>query len=112
MTGQFDLKYWPSMGELTQVIADDAAQAAPSPQDPLTAAGTEGARAGLADSFRTFFAALEESSIRNCGFLPGVFELTDRSVAIFMSCALGLGLDEVVDSAYMKRLRQRVRERT
>jgi hypothetical protein len=111
ITGQFDLKYWPSLGELVQAIADDAAQAAPLPHDSLTEAGTEGARAALADSFGAFFAALEESSTRNYGFLPGAFELTDRSVAILMSCALGLGPDKVVDSAYVKRLRQRVRER-
>lgn len=111
ISGQFDLKYWPSLSELVQAIADDAAQAAPLPHDSWTEAGTEGVRAGLADSFKAFFVALEESSTRNYGFLPSAFELTDRSVAILMSCALGLDPDKVVDSAYVKRLRQRVRER-
>lgn len=111
ISGQFDLKYWPSLSELVQAIADDAAQATPLPHDPLTEAGTEGIRAGLADSFRAFFVGLEKSSTRNYGFLPSAFELTDRSVAILMSCALGLGPDKVVDSTYVKRLRQRVRER-
>lgn len=111
MTGQFDLKYWPSLGDLAQAIADDAAKAAPLPHDPVTEAGTEGNRAGLADSFRAFFVALEESSARSYGFLPSAFELTDRSMAILMSCALGLGPDKVVDSTYVKRLRQRQRER-
>lgn len=111
ITGQFDLKYWPSLGELVQAIAKDAAQAAPLPHDPVTEAGTEGIRAGLADSFRAFFVVLEESSTRNYGFLPSAFELTDRSVAILMSCALGLSPDKVVDSTYVKRLRQRRRER-
>lgn len=111
IAGQFDLKYWPLLSELVQAIADDAAQAAPLPHDLVTAAGTEGVRAGLADSFRAFFVALEESSARHYGFLPSAFEITDRSVAILMSCALGLDPDKVVDSAYVKRLRQRLRER-
>lgn len=111
ITGQFDLKYWPSLSELAQAIADDAAQAIPLAHDPVTEAGTEGVRAGLADSFRAFFVALEESSARHYGFLPSAFEITDRSVAILMSCALGLEPNKVVDSAYVKRLRQRVRER-
>jgi len=106
---QFDLKYWPSLADLVQAIADDAAQAEPVPHDPVTKAGTEGSRAALADSFRAFFAALEQVSTRNFGFLPSSFELTDRSIAILMSCALGRGADEVVDSNYVKGLRQRQR---
>lgn len=111
LTGQFDLKYWPSLSEVVQAIADDAAQATPTPHDPVTHAGTEGSRASLADSFKAFFASLEESTMRNYGFLPNNFELTDRSVASLMSCALGLGPDDAVDSTYVKRMRQRQRER-
>ena len=111
ITGRFDLKYWPSLGALVQAIADDADHAAPLPHDPVTEAGTAGNRAGLADTFRAFFVALEESSARNHGLLPSEFELTDRSTAILVSCALGLGPDKVVDSTYVKRLRQRQREK-
>lgn len=66
-------------------------------------------RASLVDSFKAFFVALEESSMRNYGFLPSTFELTDRNVASLMSCALGLDPDKVVDSTYVKGLRQRQR---
>lgn len=111
ITGRFDLKYWPSLGALVQAIADDAEHAVPLPHDPVTEAGTAGNRAGLADTFRAFFVALEESSARNHGLLPSEFELTDRSTAILVSCALGLGPDKVVDSTYVKRLRQRQREK-
>lgn len=110
ITYQFDLKYWPSLSEVVQAIADDAACAVPLPHDPVTEAGTEGPRAALADSFRAFFVALEEGNARNYGFLPLDFELTDRSVAALVSCALNLGPEEVVDSGYVKRLRQRQRE--
>jgi hypothetical protein len=110
ITGQFDLKYWPSVSEFVQVIADDAARATPKPHDAVTAAGTEGPRAGLVGTFKAFFVALEDSSERNYGLLPRAFELTDGSVASLMSCALGLDPDDV-DSDYVKRLRQRQRER-
>lgn len=111
LTGQFDLKYWPPLSAVAQAIADDAARAAPLPHDALTAAGTEGPRASLADTFRAFFVAVDEQSSRNFGFLPHSFELSDRCVASLLSCALGLGPDEAVDAPYVKRLRQRQRER-
>ena len=64
-----------------------------------------------ADTFRAFFVAIDEQSSRNFGFLPHSFELSDRCVASLLSCALGLGPDEAVDAPYVKRLRQRQRER-
>lgn len=109
---QFDLKYWPSLSAVSQAIADDAARAAPCPHDALTDAGTEGPRASLADTFKAFFVAVEGESSRNFGVLPYSFELTDRSVASLLSCALGLDSDEMVDAPYVKRLRQRQRERS
>ncbi|KNZ33001.1 MAG: hypothetical protein AD742_08505 [Methylibium sp. NZG] len=112
MTGQFDLKYWPSLGAVIQAIADDAARAAPSPHDALTEAATEGPRAGLADTFRAFFVAIEEGTGRGFGYLPRSFDLTDRSVASLLSCALGLAAEQAVDAPYVKRLRQRQRERS
>lgn len=111
LTGQFDLKYWPPLSAVAQALADDAARAAPLPHDALTAAGTEGPRASLADTFRAFFVAVDEQSSRNFGFLPHSFELSDRCVASLLSCALGLGPDQAVDAPYVKRLRQRQRER-
>lgn len=110
MRYQFDLKYWPSLSNCIQAIADDAAVATPRPHDAVTNAGTEGSRASLADSFKAFFVALDESNSRNHGFLPSRFEVTDRSMASLMSCALGLGPNETVDSSYVKRLRQRQRD--
>ena len=112
ITGQFDLKYWPSIGEVLRALADDAARAKPVPHDAVTEAGTEGNRSALADTFKAFFVALEEVSAAHYGFIPRGFELTDRSVASLLSCSLGLGLDETVDSAYVKRLRQRQREKS
>lgn len=109
ITHQFDLKYWPSLSDLAQAIADDAARTEPKAHDAVTDAGTEAARAGLADSFKAFYVALEDSTTRKHGFLPNTFELTDRSTAILMSCALGLDAEQTVGADFVKRLRQRER---
>jgi hypothetical protein len=106
---QFDLKYWPSLSELAVALAEDAAAAVPQPHDAVTDAGTEGLRPSLADSFKAFYVTLEESMARNHGFLPDTFELTDRSTAILVSCALGLDAEQTVDAGFVKRLRQRQR---
>jgi hypothetical protein len=111
LAGQFDLKYWPSLSAVVDAIAEDAARAVPVAHDPVTEAGTEGPRASRADTFRAFFVALDEQKQRGFGYLPNSFELTDRSVATLLSCALDFGEGETVDAQYVKRLRQRARER-
>lgn len=108
LTARFDLRYWPSLPEFAQAIAEDAAKADPQATHTWTEAGT-GSRAALVGTFNTWFVALEDSSRRRFGFLPNDFELTDRSAASLMSCALDLEPDDVVDSTYVKGLRQRQR---
>lgn len=109
IAGQFDTGYWPTLAETVQAIGENAAQAKAIPHDSMTKAGTDGDREGLPSSFRAFFAAIEQSSARTFDAIPRDFEITDRSVAALMSCALGR--DEVLESSYVKRLRQRERER-
>lgn len=109
VTYQFDLKYWPTLSQLAQAIADDAAKAKPQAHDVVTSAGTEGP-GGLADTFRSFFAALEESKVGMHGFIPDTFRIKDQSVADLIGCALGLS-PGAVNSDFVKRLRQRARER-
>ncbi len=111
LTSQFDLKYWPPLEDFVRVIGEDAARAEPTPHDPVTAAWTDGARAGLSDTFKAFFTALDEQRSRNFGFLPDSLDLTDRTVASLLSCALDLGPDDTVGADFVKRLRQRERQR-
>ena len=109
LTGQFDLKYWPSLGEFLQVIASDAEHAGMEASDPLTAAATAAARPSRADFFKALFAAIDESSAENYGQLPRGFKLTDNTLASLANCVLDFGPDDLADSAYVKRLRQRER---
>lgn len=106
---QFDLKYWPSLGEFLQEIASDAERAVIEATDPLTAAATAATRPSKADFFKALFASIEENSAKSYGQLPKGFKLTDRTLASLANCALDLGPDDLVDDAYMKRLRQRER---
>jgi hypothetical protein len=64
-----------------------------------------------ATTFKAFFVALEEATTRYQGFLPDNFELTDKAVAILLSCALGLDAQEVCDAQFVKGVRQRQRKR-
>ncbi|WP_261534306.1 hypothetical protein [Burkholderia multivorans] len=65
LTGQFDLKYWPSLGQFLQVIASDAEHASMEATDPLTAAATAATRPSRADFFKALFAAIEENGADN-----------------------------------------------
>ncbi|MDB5819910.1 MAG: hypothetical protein JWQ11_3550 [Rhizobacter sp.] len=104
--------YWPSLPCVIRAIADNAAAASPTALDAMAHAGTKGPRSSLADSFYAFYAAIERLEERHGGPLPDGFGLTDRTVASLLSCALDLGPDDgIVDAAYVKRLRQRVRAR-
>ena len=112
LRGQFDPKYWPSLGEFLQELASDADKAVMEATDPLTAVATAAARPSKADFFKALFASIEENSAKSYGQLPRGFKLTDRTLASLANCALDLGPDDLVDDAYMKRLRQRERNGT
>lgn len=109
LTGQFDPKYWPSLGQFLQVIASDAEHASMEATHPLTAAATAATRPSRADFFKALFAAIEENGADNYGQLPKGFKLTDNTLASLANCVLDFGPDDLVDSAYVKRLRQRER---
>ncbi|PJL68662.1 hypothetical protein B9Y61_11580 [Stenotrophomonas maltophilia] len=109
LSGQFDLKYWPSLSQFLLVLATDAQNAGMAATDPLTAAATVAARPSRADFFKALFAAVEENSAENYGQLPRGFKLTDGTLASLANCALDLGADDLADSGYVKRLRQRER---
>lgn len=106
---RFDFKYWPSLADVSRVVAQDAKDAGTNATDPLTRAAT-GSRGSRADFFKALFAFIEENSARHYGHLPRGFKLTDSTLASFANCALDLGPDDLIDSAYVKRLRQRERE--
>jgi hypothetical protein len=108
--GQFDLKYWPSLSDFLQELASDAEDAVMEATDPLTAAATMASRPSRADFIKALLAAIDENRGRNHGQLPNDFKATDNTLASFASCALDLGVEDLVDGPYVKRLRQRERD--
>ena len=93
-------------------LATDAEKSVMEATDSLTAAATAAVRASKADFFKALFASIEKNSAKNYGQLPRGFQPTDRTLASLANCALDLGPDDLVDDAYMKRLRQRERNGT
>jgi hypothetical protein len=67
-------------------------------------------RPSRADFIKALLAAIDENRGRNHGQLPNDFKATDNTLASFASCALDLGVEDLVDGPYVKRLRQRERD--
>ena len=91
-------------------LASDAEDAVMEATDPLTAAATMASRPSRADFIKALLAAIDENRGRNHGQLPNDFKATDNTLASFASCALDLGVKDLVDGPYVKRLRQRERD--
>jgi len=106
---EFGLKYWPDLSEVMGVLARDARNAELEATDSITEAATSGPRGSRADFFKALYKAIEENSEGGCVAIPQGFRPSDATIASLANCALGLGPDDLVDSAYVKRLRQRRR---
>lgn len=111
LQGRFDLKYWPRLDDVMNVIAEDARIAVSASIDSITEAATIGGRASLADYFRALFEAIECNLQKEYGFLPNDFKLTDSSIATLANCALALEPEEMIDGPYVKNFRSRERKR-
>ncbi|WP_347093294.1 hypothetical protein [Sphingomonas parapaucimobilis] len=109
---RFDLKYWPSIGDVLRVLARDADVAEVHANDRLTDVATRSPRRGLADFVKALFASLDENGVRDRGFLPRGLRLTDATIASITNAALGLSPDRLIGAEFVKRLRQRERERS
>lgn len=107
----FGLKYWPQLHEIMDVIAKDSREATAMPTDEVTAAATAGSRASRSDFFRALFQTFEESQKYGPPRLPKGFRLKDETLASLANCALDIGPDDLFDAQYVKRFRQRERDR-
>lgn len=105
------MRYWPTLESCLYQLAFDADTAVSKASDPLTAAAIEATRPSLTDFFKTLFAAIKENKTHGCyGQLLQNFNLSDNSLASLANCALNLSLDELKNSLYVRRIRQRLRE--
>lgn len=105
---RFDLKYWPDIADLLQVLGDENTEV--EILDEATRAIVSARRASLTDFFKDFFNRLYNISDGSWyGFKKG-FKLSDSSVASLSNILYDLHPDEMIDEGYVKRLRQRLRE--
>ena len=107
---QYGLKYWPSIEAIVAEIGRDALGARIEASDPLTAAATSGRRPSLADFFKALSVRISEISEGHDRILPRGFRLAAETLASFANCALGLGPEQLVDGAYVRRQRQLERQ--
>lgn len=110
LMGQFDFKYWPSLAEIVRAVGQDAGFAGTAATDVLTRAATTGSRGSRADFFKALFEDIKENTAAHHGYIPVRFKLADSTLASLANCALDLGPDDLADAAYVKRLRQRLRD--
>jgi len=96
---------------IARVLASDAGRAEVRASNSLTEVVTSSPRRGLADFVKALFASLDENGVRDLGFLPRGLRLTDATIASITNAALDLTLDRMIGAEFVKRLRQRERER-
>ena len=106
----FDLKYWPSVADVVDAIANDALEVDISPADAITEAGTRSPRRSKADSFRALLGALDEDRSSPLSPIGSDFRLSDEGAATLLNVMLDLEQEKQVDGPYIKRLRQRDRQ--
>lgn len=111
LAGQYDLKYWPSITKVVAQIGINAANAVTVANDSAARAATEARRPGLSDFLKAFEAELDMNRVENIGFIPDDFSLTDSSMASLVNCGLGLDVEDLIDASFVKRYRQRERDR-
>lgn len=114
---QSELEHWPSLGDLAEELAADAASAQIRPSDPTMAAATSSSRPSRADFTRALLSSIEESKqsqfgeVIGSGRLPINFVAADKTIAALVNCALDSGPGTQIDSDNVKGLRQRDRNR-
>ena len=110
LSSQYDLKYWPSLSKIVKVIAVDAEESKVMATNLITDAATTSERNSKSDFLRAFLASIENITFRISSGLPDDVKITDSSLSTIVNCALELDIDEIIDSSYVKGVRQRLRK--
>ncbi|WPS11033.1 hypothetical protein SM907_24520 (plasmid) [Klebsiella aerogenes] len=104
----FDLKYWPDIADLLQVLGGEDTEV--QILDEATAAIVSARRASLTDFFKDFFGRLHNISDGSWYGLKKDFRLSDSAIATLSNILCDRLPDEMMDEGYVKRVRQRLRE--
>lgn len=108
---QFDLKYWPETDKVVRAIASYAENSEIYTTDSWSETLIDSSKSSIADILRVLLEAIEDGK-DYCPYpLPKEFRLSDNSLATLINCSLDLDCDAIVDADYVKRTRQRIREK-
>lgn len=106
---RFASRYWPSLSTIVATIGLDAQYNLPVPRNEVVVAATESSRPSKADQLRALVAGLQALSADDVHLES--FQLSDEALASLGNCLFDLPPEEIVDATYIKRLRQRRREK-
>jgi len=112
LSGQFGLKYWPSLANIVAVIGRDAAAADIKATDPRTAVLCKSSRPSKADLIRAIQAGIKDNQHGGMGGLPRSFELSDSAMATLGNVLLDLPVNDLMTAEYVKNLRSRDKPKT
>lgn len=103
----FDLKYWPDIADLLQVLGGESTEV--QALDESVSAIVSARRASFTDFFKDFFNRLYNISDGSLYGLRKGFKLSDSSIATLSNILCDRLYDEMMDEEYVKRVRQRLR---
>jgi hypothetical protein len=108
---QYDGKYWPRTADIIDALADQAETAEVTYNLPIFHAAALGKRSAKSDTIRAMFKRAEELQSRSVSGFPKDFHLTDACWASLANCAFDFESKDIVDAHYIKRLREKLRNR-
>ncbi|ECE0486501.1 hypothetical protein KX75_20235 [Salmonella enterica subsp. enterica] len=104
---RYDLKYWPGIADILHVIGLEHVDIEFT--DRSTEAIVNARRPSLTDYFRALFDRISDLKTGGWDSLPRDFRMTDNALATICNVALNLPAEDVIDAAYVKRTRHRLK---
>ncbi|MEL5428898.1 hypothetical protein [Serratia nevei] len=104
----FDLKYWPDIAGIIRSLGMEEVDITFA--DEATEAIINAHRPSMTDFFREFFDNIGMQKTGGYYALPRSFKLSDAALATICNITRDLPPDELIDAAYVKRTRHRLKE--
>ncbi|UAN41012.1 hypothetical protein KGP24_00490 [Enterobacter sp. JBIWA008] len=104
----FDLKYWPGIAGIIRSLGMEEVEVTFA--DEATEAIIKARRPSLTDFFRALFDNIGMQKTGDYYALPRTFKLSDSALATICNITRDLPPDELIDVAYVKRTRHRLKK--
>lgn len=104
----YELKNWPGIDDILHVIGMENIEIKFT--DKSTEAIINARRPSQTDYFRWLFEHISDLKMGHWYSLPRAFKMSDNALATVCNVALNLPAEDVIDAAYVKRTRHRLKE--